>query len=144
MCSVDTMLNVALLVVIVCVVYLTLGGNNPLSQVIDQFNQHKNNNNNNNNNNNLTSDFEDFVGCGGSISSPECTSNNYCFKGSYARTTTNPNQFLQYRDLTDVDVHPTPCYKDTNPALKNYPCDSYNFQCETDNHGTNRCKWVKK
>ena len=143
MCSVDTMLNVALLVVIVCVVYLTLGGNNPLSQVIDQFNQHKNNNNNNNNNN-LTSDFEDFVGCGGSISSPECTSNNYCFKGSYARTTTNPNQLLQYRDLTDVDVHPTPCYKDTNPALKNYPCDSYNFQCETDNHGTNRCKWVKK
>ena len=103
MCSVDTMLNVALLVVIVCVVYLTLGGNNPLSQVIDQFNQ-----------------------------------------GSYARTTTNPNQFLQYRDLTDVDVHPTPCYKDTNPALKNYPCDSYDFQCETDNHGTNRCKWVKK
>jgi hypothetical protein len=139
MSSVDTMLNVALLVVIVCVVYLTFGGNNPLSQAVEQFNQHINKNNNN-----LKSDFEDFVGCGGSVSSPECTPGNYCFKGSYARTTTVPNQFLQYRDLADVDVHSTPCYKDTNPALKNYPCDSYDFECETDNHGTNRCKWVKK
>ena len=137
MCSLDFMLNVAIFVVIVCVVYLTLGGNNPLSQAVDQFNQ-------NVNNNNLRSDFEDFVGCGGSVMDSDCSARNYCFKGSYARTTTDPTKFLQYRDLTAEDAHSTPCYKDTNPALENYPCEKYDFQCETDNHGVNRCKWVKK
>ena len=127
MCSVDTMLNVGILIVVVCIVYLTLGGKNPLAKntVLQQWN-----------------DYEDFVACGATRSDP-CTPENYCFSGSYARTTRDAHQFLQHRashgTLSEAD-----CYKETNPLMKNYPCESYKFRCATDNHGINRCEWIKQ
>ena len=129
MCSVDTMLNIGILILIVCIVYLTLGGKNPLARnnnrVLQQWN-----------------DYEDFVSCGATRSDP-CTPENYCFSGSYARTTKNAHQFLQHRashgTLSEAD-----CYKETNPLMKNYPCESYKFRCKTDNRGVNICEWIKQ
>jgi hypothetical protein len=127
MCSVDTMLNVGICIVIVCIVYLTLGGKNPLAnnRVLQQWN-----------------DYEDFVSCGAANSEP-CTPGNYCFVGSYARTTKDPHQFLQHR-ASHASLSEADCYKENNPLMKNYPCDSYKFRCATDNHGVNRCEWKKQ
>ena len=127
MFSVDTMLNVGILVLVVCIVYLTLGGKNPLAnnKVFQQWN-----------------DYEDFVTCGGTQSAP-CIPENYCFSGSYARATKDAHQFLQHRASHGTLSEPD-CYKETNPLMKNYPCESYKFRCATDNHGINRCEWIKQ
>jgi hypothetical protein len=127
MCSLDTMLNVGILVLIVCIVYLTLGGKNPLAnnRVLQQLN-----------------DYEDFVSCGATNSAP-CSADNYCFVGSYARTTKDAHQFLQHR-ASHGSLSETECYKENNPLMKNYPCPRSKFRCATDNHGVNRCEWIKQ
>ena len=115
MCSIDVVLNIAILLVIVGIVYLTLGGNM------------------------FVLESENF---GSNIVTPECTPENYCFRGSFARSTVKPCQFLQerhnYKNKSEGD-----CYKETNPLLENYPCFSNKSECVTDKHGVNRCRWVK-
>ena len=115
MCSVDTALNVAIFLVIVGIVYTTLGGNMY---------------------------FLSNEGFGNDLKTPPCTPENYCFKGTFARSTVKPCQFLQerhnYTEKKEVD-----CFKESNPLLENYPCYSIRSQCVTDKHGVNRCRWVK-